>query len=271
MPKYQMNDAAIDLPENFTDKTMHLFTVDAAGSSSFTFVVSRAPMEKDDTVDTFVTRLVAEMRKTLPRFELKHLGVREVDGETAREVDYQWVSEGSPLHQRQTVVMSPVPGEQRMAISFIGTCPNTFSVEKRKEYDSLIDSVVLKRPDVASFIPTPLGRDASGFVFVLHEATETLYMLTNMAELMRHDVTEMSEGVAFFDPSGAPLTLQAAPEGQPAWKAPDGRQFALWTVDPKTAPSLHERLAGVKSVKGTAGIQSVAAVRSYLATVANAS
>ena len=271
MPKYEMNDAAIDLPANFTDKTMHLFTVDAAGSSSFTFVVSRAPMEKDDTVDTFVTRLVAEMRKTLPRFELKHQGVREVDGETAREVDYQWVSEGSPLHQRQTVVMSPMSGEQRMAISFIGTCPKTFSAEKRKEYDTLIDSVVLKRPDVAGFIPTQLGRDALGFVFVLHEGTETLYVLTNMAELMRHDVTEMSQGVSFFEASGAPLTLRAAPEGQQAWKAPDGRQFALWTTDPKTAPSLHERLTGIGAVKGTAGIQSVAAVRAYLATVANAS
>lgn len=269
MPKYEMNDAAIDLPANFTDKTMHLFTVDAPGSSSFTFVVSRAPMEKDDTVDTFVTRLVSEMRKTLPRFELKHQGIREIDGETAREVDYQWVSEGSPLHQRQTVVMSPVPGEQRMAISFIGTCPKTFSAEKRKEYDTLIDSVVLKRPDDASFIPTQLALDASGFVFVLHEATETLYALTNLAELMRHDVTEMSEGVAFFEASGAPLTLRAEPNGLQAWKASDGRQFALWTIDPKAAPSLHERLTGVKAVKGTAGIQTVAAVRSYLATVGN--
>ena len=270
MPKYEMNDAAIDLPANFTDKTMHLFTVDAPGSSSFTFVVSRAPMEKDDTVDTFVTRLVSEMRKTLPRFELKHLGVREVDGETAREVDYQWVSEGSPLHQRQTVVMSPVPGEQRMAISFIGTCPKSFSAEKRKEYDGLIDSVVLKRPDGGDFMSTPVGSDAAGFVFVLHEATQTLYVLTNVAELMRHDVAEMSEGVAFFGASGAPLMLRAAPQGQQAWRAADGRQFALWTTDPKTAPSLHERLAGVKSVKWTAGMQSVAAVRSYLATVANA-
>jgi hypothetical protein len=38
MPKYEMNDAVIDLPVNFTDKTMHLFTVDAAGGSSFTFI-----------------------------------------------------------------------------------------------------------------------------------------------------------------------------------------------------------------------------------------
>jgi hypothetical protein len=167
--------------------------------------------------------------------------------------------------------MSPAPGEQRMAISLIGTCPKTFSTDKRKEYDDLIDSVVLKRPDVAGFIPTQLDRDASGFVFVLHEATQTLYVLTNIAELMRHDVAEMSEGVAFFGASGVPLMLRAAREGQQAWKAPDGRQFALWTADPKIARSLHERLTDVKSVKGTAGIQSVAAVRSYLTTVANAS
>ena len=40
MPKYEMNDAAIDLHANFTDKTIYLLTVETAGSSSFTFVVS---------------------------------------------------------------------------------------------------------------------------------------------------------------------------------------------------------------------------------------
>ena len=270
MPRYQMNDAVIDLPAHFADKTMHLFTSDASDNSSFTFVVSRAPIENDDTVDTFVTRLVSEMRKTLPRFQLKQLGISEIDGETAREVDYQWLSEGTPLHQRQTVVISPMPGEPRMAISFIGTCPKSFTTKGREEYDSLIKSAVLTRTGATGFAPAPLDRNATGFLFVLHEMSATLYVLANTAELMRHDVTEMFQGVAFFDAAGAPLTLRAAPERQQAWTAPDGRQFALWTADPNTLSPLTERLGDIQAVKGTVGMQCAADVRTYLATVANA-
>ncbi|WP_232457991.1 DcrB-related protein [Burkholderia ubonensis] len=269
MPEYQMNDAAIELPARFQDKTMHLFTVDAAGASGFTFVVSRAPMEPEDTVDTFAERLVKEMRKTLPRFELKRLEVREIDGEAAREIDYQWVSDGTQLHQRQTVVMSPMPRKERVAISFIGTCPKAFTPEWSGEYDGLVSSVVLKRPDEPAFVPVPLAHDAAGVVFVLHDSSRTLYVLTGMAELYRHDVSEMFGDVAFFDAGGVPLALQAAPAGQPAWSAPDGRRFALWTSNPREHASLHERLGDVASVKGMTGMQTVAAVQAYLTNVGN--
>ncbi|ASL48995.1 hypothetical protein bAD24_p01500 (plasmid) [Burkholderia sp. AD24] len=104
MPAYQMNDGAFDLPEEFSDGTMHIFSTGKDAASRFTFVVSRADMEAGDTVETFVQRLVAHMRKTLPRFELKNVLVRDIGGETAREIDYLWLSEGAPLHQRQTVV-----------------------------------------------------------------------------------------------------------------------------------------------------------------------
>lgn len=270
MSEYQMNDAVIQLPAHFKDKTIHLFTVDEAGRSGFTFVVSRAPMEPDDTVDTFVTRLVSEMRKSLPRFELKYLENREIDGETAREIDYQWVSEGAPLHQRQTVVMSPKAAHERTAISFIGTCPKSFTEEKGKEYRSLLASVVLARPERVDFVPAPLGEDGTGLVFVLHEPSATLYALSGMAELFRHDVTEMFDDTAFFGAGGEPLALQPAPSGQPAWRAADGRQFALWTADTREHAPLGDRLGDVASVKGMTGMQSIEAVRAYLSAVANA-
>ncbi|API73571.1 DcrB-related protein [Ralstonia pseudosolanacearum] len=268
MPEYQMHDAAINLPAHFKDKTMHLFTVGEAGSSAFTFVVSRAPMEREDSVDTFATRLVSEMRKTLPRFELKHLGESEVDGEVAREIDYQWVSEGALLHQLQTVVMSPVLGRDRTAISFIGTCPKGFTPEAEKTYSELVGSVVLKRSDVPAFVAEPLDSSAVGKVFVLQESSRSLYALPSIADLFHHDVTEMFSGVTFYDAQGARLALQPAPEGQQAWRRPDGRHFTLWTTDPQTSGSLQAQLGDVASVKGMASLPTVEAVRAALAAVA---
>ncbi len=265
MPEYQMHDAVIDLPAHFKDKTMHLFTVGEAGSSTFTFVVSRAPIEPEDTVDTFATRLVSEMRKTLPGFELKSLDTKEVDGETAREIDYQWVSEGTPLHQRQTVVMSPASKRDPIAISFIGTSPKGFTPEAEKAYSELLGSVVLTRSEVPAFVAEPLDPSTVGNVFVLQESSRTLYALPSIADLFRHDVTEMFSGVAFYDAQGAQLELRPAPDGLQVWRRPDGRYFTLWTTDPQVSKPLQARLDNVESVKGMASLPTIEAVQAALA------
>lgn len=265
MPQYQMNDASIELPARFKDKTLHLFTVDDAGKSPFTFVVSRAQTEPGDTVDTFVTRLVGEMRKTFLRFQLKQLSNREIDGETAREIEYQWVSDGTLLHQRQTVVFQPLDGTgARQAISLIGTCQKGFTPEWAQEYDGLVGSVKLKRAERA-FTPTALEPSAPGIVFVLHEKTKTLYSVASMAELFRHDIKEMFEGVTFYDAKGAALALQPAPEGREGWGAGGGaKQFLLWTVDPEGTRPLQARLAEIAQVKGANGLSTLQSVRAYL-------
>jgi hypothetical protein len=265
MPEYQMHDAVIDLPAQFKDKTMHLFTADEAGGSTFTFVVSRAPMEADDTIQTFTTRLVSEMRKTLPGFQLSYLHESEVDGLIAREIDYRWMSDGTQLHQRQTVVMSPMLDGDRTAISFIGTTSKGFTREREATYLELIGSVVLKRPGASEFVAEPLEVGAVGQVFVLHEPTRTLYALPSVAELFRHDVTEMTSGVTFYDARGARLSLGPAPQGMQAWSRPDGAFLTLWTTDPLENTRLETRLDGIAAVKGSAGLSTVAEVRAVLA------
>ncbi|MEW6342936.1 MAG: DcrB-related protein [Pseudomonadota bacterium] len=267
-----MNDAAIELPANFKDNTMHVFTTGEPGSDSFTLVVSRSPMERGDTVDTFATRLVSEMRKTLPRFKLNGLHAREVDGEAAREIDYEWVSDGTLLHQRQTVVISPMRGEIPIAIGFIGTCPKGFTSQRASEYDDMVASTVLKRrQSEPAFVPEALPASASGVVFVLNERTSTLYSLSGLTELFRHDVTEMFDGIAFYGAAGEPLSLNPAPHGEPGWRAPDGRDFLLWTVEPQSRPDLAERLVvDVKNVYGAASLSTIDHVRAYLSSVANA-
>jgi hypothetical protein len=268
MPEYRMNDTAFELPAHFADKTINIFSVDRGGVGAFTFVVSRAPMEADDTVDTFVKRLVAEMRKALPHFELKTQQSREVDGETAREIDYRWKSDGAHLHQRQTVVMSPVPGDKRLAISFIGTCPKAFTPEWSEEYVKLVSSVKLRRLELPAFVSTPLDASTVGVVFVLNESSGSLYSLSGMTELFRHNITEMFRDVSFYGATGAPLSLQPASGIDTGWRAPDGRQFLLWTSDPRQHGALVDRLSDVTVVKGMMGLSTVNDIRAYLLSAA---
>lgn len=197
----------------------------------------------------------------------KHLGESAVDGEAAREIDYQWVSEGTPLHQRQMVVMSPVVGRDRTAISFIGTCPKGFTPEAEKAYSELVGSVVLKRSDVSAFVAVPLDSSTVGNVFVLQESSRTLYALPSITDLFRHDVMEMFSGVTFYDAQGVQLALGPAPEGQQAWRRPDGRHFTLWTTDPQASEPLQARLGDVAAVKGMASLPTIEAVQAALVGV----
>jgi|GEM_PF-1405766 len=269
MPSYQMNDASIDLPEQFKDGTMHLFTVERNGSNAFTFVVSRADMDESDTVDTFAHKLVQQMRKTLPRFELKNLRAREVDGETAREVDYMWVSQGTPLHQRQTVVMARgASPTRRRAISFIGTCPNGFTAEWAEQYQKLVASVKLAERGAEPFASRMLPADADGLIFVLREVDGSLVVVPRLSQLFGYDIADaLDPKVSFFDHTGAPISLQQTTEPEQGWAHPDGDRYMFWTLDAATHPRLGDRLDAVRSVSGIGSLSSVDAVRRYLADV----
>jgi len=270
MPIYQMNDASLDLPEEFTDGTMHLFSTGKDAAGKFTFVVSRADMEAGDTVDTFVQRLVSQMRKTLPRFELKNIHVREIDGETGREVEYVWVSEGTRLHQRQTVVvLHTANGTPPRAISFIGTCPKVFSPERTAQYAKMVASVKLKAAPARVFESGMLDPMAGGIVFVLRASDGSLRIVPGMQELFRHDIAEaLSLDVAFFDHAGAPLTLKIEPGAEHGWRHRNGAVYAFWTVDPALHAPLVYRLDMVQSVAGTGNLKDVETVRTYLRSVA---
>lgn len=269
MSRYQMNDASLELPEQFKDSTMHLFTVERNGANAFTFVISRADMEAADSVDTFAQRLVQQMRKTMPRFELKNLRAREIGGETAREVDYVWVSQGTTLHQRQTVVMARGDADTtRRVISFIGTCPNGFTPEWTEEYQKLVGSVKLAEPVAGPFASRMLSADATGLVFVLRDADGSLVVVPRLSQLFAYNIADaLDPRVAFFDHAGAPIGLQKATASGEGWAHPDGERYMFWTLDPTIHPRLANRLDAVRSVSGVSSLSSVDAVRRYLADV----
>lgn len=76
---------------------------------------------------------------------------------------------------------------------------------------------------------------------------------------------EMFSGVTFYDAQGTRLALEPAPEGQQAWRRPDGRHFTLWTTDPQASEPLQARLGDVEAVKGMASLPTIEAVQAALA------
>ena len=68
MATYTLQEASIELPDIFKDRTMNLFTLSENNASEFTFVVSRASAFHDDTVQKVASRIINEMTVTVRAF-----------------------------------------------------------------------------------------------------------------------------------------------------------------------------------------------------------
>ena len=235
---YHANHATFELPAQLKDKTMHMFTLRDDGPSEFNVVVSHADVKPEEHLDQFGDRLVKELTRALPRFQLKTMTDRSVDGAPALELAYSWRNEAGYMHQRQviTLVGGSKPGTIE-AMLMAATCLREFSDEWNAAFDAIVDSIRLRRPlaqaqDGAGGGPAP----ALPTIFALSEPRKTLHVFADRHEAagklsardldqdhwefydadgtrLRAHVTRASGGLSLLRPSNT-ITLERAAEPQ---------------------------------------------------------
>lgn len=82
---------------------MNLFTL--GGANEFTFVISRAPARKEDTLQSVSTRLTRELKANLPELSIIKVELTELDGIPALELFYSFTSGQRTLLQKQRAVL----------------------------------------------------------------------------------------------------------------------------------------------------------------------
>jgi hypothetical protein len=235
---YHANHATFELPAQLKDKTMHMFTLRDDGPSEFNVVVSHADVEPEEQLDQFGDRLVKELTRALPRFELKAMTGRTVDGAPALELAYSWRNEAGFMHQRQviTLVQGSKPGTIE-AMLIAATCLREFSAEWNAAFDAIVASIKLRRPlaqapDSTAGAPAP----ALATIFALSEPRKTLHVFADKYEAgnqlsardvnedlwefydadgtrLRAHVTRANGGLSLLRPAGT-VTLERAAEPQ---------------------------------------------------------
>ncbi|AVR97163.1 hypothetical protein C9I28_17080 [Pseudoduganella armeniaca] len=182
---YHANHATFELPAQLKDKTMHMFTLRDDGPSEFNVVISHADVKPEERLEEFGDRLAMELTRALPRFQLKAMTERQVDGTPALELVYSWRNEAGTMHQRQviTLVAGSKPGT-REALLIAATCLSAFSDEWNAAFEAIVDSIKLRRP-LASAPVAPAAvppRPALPAVFALSEPRKTLHVFANKEE-----------------------------------------------------------------------------------------
>lgn len=205
--QYHTNNATFELPAQLKDKSMHMFVIRDDGPSEFSVVMSQADIEPEETLAGFGDRLLAEMGRALPRFQLRGMKDTQVGGSPAIELAYNWRKESSFMHQRQAVLL--VEGAQpgtRQAMMITATCLAAFSDEWNAAFDSILSSMTLRKPlSLKAAAPRRKAAVATQpYTFALSARRRSLHVYANQAEACRKtDPREVElDTWAFFDAAG---------------------------------------------------------------------
>ena len=128
MGVYQMNEAIFEVPRQWEDRSVNVFSYQGPVPGNFAFVITRDLMEENQSEDTYIESQLAQLAKTLPQFRL--LAQREVtvDHSFGLETEFTWISNGLLMIQRQTYLFRGTG-----VIILTATASNRFTDEN--EYD----------------------------------------------------------------------------------------------------------------------------------------
>ncbi len=105
MSLYHINEGVLDLPDNWSDRTMNIFTPDESENPEWNIVVSRDKLGAGETLSDYLDKQLAEMPNALPRFRLQSDEEKTIDGTPAREVVSTWIGDGGTVRQKQVVMV----------------------------------------------------------------------------------------------------------------------------------------------------------------------
>ncbi len=133
MSTYVMNEAQFEIPDEWRDQSINIFSVGTKLPLPLSVVVTRDlwPTDKDFATNADVK--LSELQHQLKQFRLiekKQVMIGEVG---ALEAEYTWKSDNGPMHQRQFYI----PAE-RYVLVITATAPVKIAEEQQEELGRLL-------------------------------------------------------------------------------------------------------------------------------------
>jgi hypothetical protein len=141
MSLHYTNELVFDLPEPLIDKTHHIFTLTEEGPSEFNLVINHHAIEQDESLQSYGSKLSAEMEKSLPQYQLQSSGDMKVADQDALWLIYSWVQHNQKLHQAQAnFFLDKGPGKRQL-IQITATTLGGFTDEWKRTFETFLASV----------------------------------------------------------------------------------------------------------------------------------
>ena len=106
MADYHFDEAVIDLPSPWVDKTIQAITIPLDDGAKLGVTVSREDVGLAAKLESLVDRAIADQERKLAGFELVSRVESSAAGEPAVDVVVKWRHDNSPIYQHQLFVKS---------------------------------------------------------------------------------------------------------------------------------------------------------------------
>lgn len=262
MTTYRLQEASIELPDIFKDRTMNLFTLSENSASEFTFVVSRATANLNDTLEQTASRIIKEMDITLQSFYAESSRSIIIDGQPGVELFYRFKNGEANIWQKQCVVLLNDQPQGKKIVCFIGTCPGGFDKYYLRQYQQIINSIQFLQDEKKDFVSEAIPAGCEKFFFVLDVDSKVLYSFVSLQHLYDHvDLQKsLNGGYLFYDAAGHPLHIAALPKTTEQ----ETTRYSLWTTSAHNAQHLSAILLVCREVIGMPPLDSQEAIRRYI-------
>ncbi|WP_342754835.1 DcrB-related protein [Pantoea sp. MBD-2R] len=262
MATYQLQEAFLELPDIFKDRTMNLFTLSENNASEFTFVVSRASANLGDNLQSISSKLIKEMDITLQEFVLESSQPVLIDNQPAIEIFYHFKNGNAVIWQKQSVILLNDENRARKMVCFIGTCPDKFEEYYHNQYHAIINSIRFRYDEKDDFVPEALPAASEKVHFALDNDSKELFVFETLNGLYQHiDLQRALNGAyLFYDAAGNPLHIAPLPKVMEQ----ETTRYALWTTSPKRAQQMSSVLLLCRSVKGSQVLNTTEAIAAFI-------
>lgn len=105
MSIYHINEGKFELPDDWVDRTLHVFAPSNSPDAEWNIVISREQLPDGEGLNEYVTRQLGEMPKALRQFKKMSDEQTTLDGVPAREIETTWLGENGTIRQRQMVAV----------------------------------------------------------------------------------------------------------------------------------------------------------------------
>ncbi len=103
MSLYHINEGTFELPDDWTDRSMNIFTPDESENPEWNIVISRDKLKEGETLKDYVSGQLEEMPKALPRFRLVSEKEVEINNFPGKEVISTWIGDAGTVRQKQII------------------------------------------------------------------------------------------------------------------------------------------------------------------------
>jgi hypothetical protein len=139
MPIHRMNDATLELPGDWEDKSVNVFATPDESVHPVSLVLNRDRLKAGQDLSDLAEQRLDELESNLKQFTLIEKRQIELAGTTALEAEFKWRSDVGLMHQRQIFL----PRGERVLVITI-TAPREMREQQKAQVDLILSSLTLE-------------------------------------------------------------------------------------------------------------------------------